>query len=51
MTDNEGNVILRLVYIYWKHPESTKCVLGFGFAVNDSYEEVKKWNRREEDKK
>ena len=51
VTDNEGNVILRLVNIYWKHPESTKCVLGFGFAVNDSYEEVKKWNRREEDKK
>ena len=51
VTDSEGNVIFRRANIYWKHPESTKCVLGFGFAVNDSREEVKKWNRREADRK
>ena len=45
VTDNEGNVLFRLATVYWKHPKSTKCVLGFGFMVSDNREEVKKWNQ------
>lgn len=43
-----GKVISEFRMNYYKHTETDKCPLGYGFVLDASPVEVRKWNTRKE---
>lgn len=43
-----GKVISEFRMNYYKHTETDKCPLGYGFVLDASPVEVRKWNARKE---
>ncbi len=43
-----GKFISEFRMNYYKHTETDKCPLGYGFVLDESPVEVRKWNTRKE---